>query len=138
MYNGKQIETSSDEMKAFLSTLMFLQLSQIICYTILHRHIECHDLSMFQSSVISRETFQKRTNVHAMTMMSQHICFFMEFLYLAILAIFRFVGSRYLEVDDLDLFVGTFKTLEFGLLPALQVFLSSELKKELIYLVFRQ
>ena len=130
--------TSSYEMKLFLIILMCIQLAQFLCYTILHQYIGSHNYNMLQLSVISSEIYQKRKSIHAMSMMNQHICFFIEFLHLGIIALIRSIGSRYFDIDDLNLFLSTFKTSEFCFLPTMQVFLSTELKKELIYLIFDQ
>ena len=125
-------------MKLFLMILMFIQMSEFICYAMLHKYIGSHNYNMLQSSIITSEIYQKRKSIHAMSMMNQHICFVIEFLHLGIISLIRSIGSRYFDIDNLNLFLSTFKTAEFCLLPTLQVFLSKELRKELNYLIFNQ
>jgi hypothetical protein len=123
-------------MKLFLVILMIVLISELTCYSVLHCHLNNHNTAMLQSSVITSEIYQKRKSIHAMSMMSQYICFLAEFLHLGLVTAVRLVGRKYFGIDGLELFVSSFKTTEFCFLSSVQVLSSAELRSELFTLLF--
>ena len=137
-YNGRNVASASLEMKLFLVILMLILISELTCYSVLHRHLDDHNNAMLRSLVITRETYKQRKSIHAMSMMSQHICFAAEFLHLALITLIRLLGRRFFDIDGLELFVSTFKSTEFFFLSTVQVFSSLEFRNEFLFLLFNK
>ena len=111
------------------------QIGTLLIYRSLFKYIHNHNREMLDNKIISKDMFQHRRNVNIFTMAGQIVTFLVELsFYIPMTFLLNLAEER--NLPRALFIVAFFRMTQSGLVSAVQVFSSTELKKELFSYIY--
>jgi len=102
-----------------------IQLTEVLFYILIYADISGHDKTMLNSSIISKEVFNKRQGKNSFTLMSQIACFIAESLFTFHIIFLNVLGTKLLmkEISFIS------RVPQFAFLTAVKIATSNEMRQ---------
>jgi hypothetical protein len=102
-----------------------IHLTEILFYILIYADISGHDKTMLNSSIISREVYNKRQGKNSFTLMSQIACFTAESLFTFHIIFLNVLGTK-LSMKEIS-FIS--RVPQFAFLTAVKIATSNEMRQ---------
>jgi hypothetical protein len=106
------------------------QIGTLLIYRSLFKYIHNHNKEMLSNKIISRDIFHQRRNVNIFTMAGQIVTFLVELSFYIPMS-FLLILAEERNLPGALFIVAFFRMTQSGLVSTVQVFSSTELRKEL-------
>jgi hypothetical protein len=122
---NEKIPEVSDAMKIAPIVGTIIHLTEILFYILIHADISGHDKTMLNSSVISREVYNKRQSKNSFTLTSQIVCFIADSLFTFHLIFLYALGTK-LSMKEISFIL---RVPQFAFLTTVKIATSNEMRQ---------
>jgi len=121
----EKIPEVSDAMKIAPIVGTIIHLTEILFYILIHADISGHDKTMLNSSVISREVYNKRQSKNSFTLTSQIVCFIADSLFTFHLIFLHALGTK-LSMKEISFIL---RVPQFAFVTVVKICTSNEIQQ---------